>query len=129
MEHFTFFTNSKLTMLLWTDKNNEPNKLFEIEDDHKLTKILHWDIPADRSEIQKYCKSFETKGSEWRSLKHDGNDKQLIRWAISALNHNQEADATIPEVIAQTRHIWEKHPNELIPTPIPHHLRNHLLKV
>ena len=58
--------------------------------------------------------------TEWRVLNSDRtNDRNLIRYAISALNFKLKEDKSVRQLIEEARPFWEKCKDEVIPTPIP----------
>ena len=62
----------------------------------------------------------------WQGDKEEGvlnsdrtNDRNLIRYAISALNFKLKEDKIVRQLIEEARPFWEKCKDEVIPTPIP----------
>lgn len=118
VENIEFYTNGINDRIIW---DNQKKTICEItpKDD-----INAWWLDDNEADLDK----IESTEENWRKLdKNKADDLIFIRNIIGVLNyfsqHENEDTALIENVkqlIEDSRSIWQKYENEVIPTPIPH---------
>ena len=120
-----FYTDGYITKIIWKKGNRW--LMVETSDDRNVEKILRSEIEEERKIIEEEL-NYLKYNVNWKELDSSNlYDRDIFKQAIAALNwkvsnsdsENESLKSDLRTLIEESRYIWERYEDEVIPDPIP----------